>query len=395
MKINNIIRNLKKGILRTGNTGYFKGLSVIVFVFLASVLLIFLFEKGRNSQFKTLADSFWWTIVTFSTTGYGDKIPVTPEGRILTVFTIFFGIASMSFLSGIFASVFIDRKNRNRRGLMDFSRKKDHIIICGWKEQMEQILNDIITMGDSLSPYKLVLVSNISSDRAAALRETDTLRGLMFVKGDYFSEAALKRANVKKAQKVIVLADTYENKTESETDSKTVMTVLTVKSIAKDIYTCAELLDLKYENYLRQARCDEIIFPNEFNRKILASATAVNGMSNIIFEMLTNANSSTRLLTEKIPDDFIGKKYRDFRYSFDTRGNRVLIGILENTGSPYKMKIEALREAQKTSDVSMLVENFKNVKGLKINSPLFVPDDEYIISAYSMAIILENIRNSA
>ena len=389
-----LLNAIRKKLSGIRNSTYFTGLAVAAFVFTVSVMLIFFFEKGYNSQFSTLADSFWWTIITFSTTGYGDKIPVTVSGRILTVFTIFFGVVSMSFLSGIFASAFIDRKSKNRRGLMDFSRKKDHIIICGWKEQMDNILNDIIRVGNDINPSKLVLISNIDADRVAALKETDALKGLMFVRGDYFSENALKRANIRKAKKVIVLADTFENKTESETDSKTVMTIFTIKSMVKDIYTCAELLDLKYENYLRHVKCDEIIFPNEFSRKILASATAVNGMSNIIFEMLSNSNNSTRLLTEKIPEIFIGKKYRDFRYSFDTRGNRVLIGILENTGSPYNLKIEALRDAQKTSDVSMLVENFKNVKDLKINSPVFVPDDEYVISSHSMAIILENKRNS-
>ncbi len=393
--MNRRYNNFKKIIAGIKSAGYIKGLIVVVSVFFISVFLIFIFENGRNREFNTLADSFWWAIVTFSTTGYGDKIPVTPNGRLLTVFTILFGFSSMSFLSGIFASVFVDRKNRTRRGLMDFSRKKDHIIICGWKDRMENILEDIIKMGSGVSPSRLVLISNIPSDRAAALREIESLKGLMFVKGDYFSEAALKRANLKKAKKVIVLADTYENKTETETDSKTVMTVFTIKSLAKDVYICAELLDLKYENYLRHAKCDEIIFPNEFNRKILASATVVNGMSNIIFEMLSNSNSSTRLLTEKIPDKYVGQKYRDFRYSFDARGNRVLIGVLENTGSPYNLKIEALREAQKTSDVSMLVENFKSVKDLKVNSPMFVPGDEYLICAHSMAIILENKRNSA
>ncbi len=388
-----IYRDLKKKFSSISHSGYTKGLLAVAGVFILSGLLIFYFEKGENSQFSSVADSFWWTIVTFSTTGYGDKIPVTTAGRVLTVFTIIFGIASMSFLSGIFASVFIDRKTRRRRGLMDFSRKKDHIIICGWKEQMEDILYDIINMGQDMSSSKLVLISNVEADRVSALKETDGLKGLVFVRGDYFSEPALKRANLKRARKAIVLADTFENKTQTETDSKTVMTVFTIKSIAKDVYTCAELLDIKYENYLKHAKCDEIIFPNEFNRKILASATLINGMSNIIFEMLSNSNRTTRLLTEKIPDRYIGKKYRDFRYSFDTRGNRVLIGILENTGSPHHLKIEALREAQKTSDVSMLVENFKSVKDLQVNRPMFVPDDEYLISGHSMAIILENMRN--
>ncbi len=67
----------------------------------------------------------------------------------------------------------------------------------------------------------------------------------------------------------------------------------------------------------------------------------------------------------------------------------LLIGILENTGSPNAMKMEALREAQKTSDVSALVTNLQNVKGLVVNRPVFMPGDDYKLQAHSRAIILE------
>jgi voltage-gated potassium channel len=69
--------------------------------------------------------------------------------------------------------------------------------------------------------------------------------------------------------------------------------------------------------------------------------------------------------------------------------NRVLLGILENTGSPQSMKLEALREAQKTSDVSMLVTNLQSVKGMAVNRPVFIPADDYVIQRHSRAIVLE------
>ena len=67
----------------------------------------------------------------------------------------------------------------------------------------------------------------------------------------------------------------------------------------------------------------------------------------------------------------------------------VLLGILENTGSPNRIKIEALRAAQKTSDVSKLVNNLQKVKGLEINKPVLIPEDEYMLQRYAKAIILE------
>ncbi|MEW5816920.1 MAG: NAD-binding protein, partial [Spirochaetota bacterium] len=221
------------------------------------------------------------------------------------------------------------------------------------------------------------------------LKESRELKSLHFVRGDYFSESALVRANVRYARKVIILADTFESAAASEVDSKAVMTVLTIKAIARDVYTCVELLDKKFENYLKQAMCDEIIFSRDFTRRMLANATVTSGMSHIIYEFLSKEESSSKLSTCDIPDGFIGKPFSDYKTSFSVVDKLILIGILENTGSPNQIKIEALREAQKTSDVSRLVINLQKVKGLEINKPVLVPKDSYIIQKHSKAIVLE------
>ena len=51
--------------------------------------------------------------------------------------------------------------------------------------------------------------------------------------------------------------------------------------------------------------------------------------------------------------------------------------------------MEALREAQKTSDVSMLISNLHDAKDLEVNKPVLIPGDDYAIQKNSMGIILE------
>ena len=152
----------------------------------------------------------------------------------------------------------------------------------------------------------------------------------------------------------------------------------------------AELLDRKYEAYLRQASCDEIVFSDELKRSLLASATATSGMSNIVSRLLAQNGEARSLLTEEIEGRFHGRPYRELRaYYVEGQTGRLLLGLLENTGSPHSMKIEALREAQKTSDVSRLVSNLQSVKGLSINKPVLVPSDDYLVQRHSRAIVLE------
>ena len=369
---------------------YAKPMVYFSLFFMGSAVAIWVTELGRNDQFVDLVDGIWWSIITFSTTGYGDKVPVTLAGRLIAILTIVIGVGATSLLSGALASWLVDRNTRARRGLMEYRNLKDHLIVCGWKRDMKEILDDILNITVDLSSERIVLVSNVDSERIEELKEADALKALRFVRGDYFSETALRRANLTTARKVLILADALESSAVSEIDSKTVMTVLTIKAITRNVYVTAEVLDRKYESYLKTAMCDEILFSRDFSRQMLANTSATNGMSHIIYDLLTHSGGTSRLSTEAVPDECINKTYAELKRHFETP-HCVLLGVLENTGSPNRMKVEALREAQKTSDVSKLIVNLQQVKDLQVNKPVFLPTDEHPIQRYTQAILLERI----
>lgn len=373
------------------NSRYLRPIMLFLLFFIISGIAATLIEARSNpDQFKSILDGIWWSIITFSTTGYGDKVTTTLAGRILTVVTIFLGIGAMSLLSGALASFLVDRNTRARSGLMDFKGLRDHLIICGWREDMKEILQDILRASDDLDSEHLVIISNVEPERVEALQNEEALRGLKFVRGDYYSETGLQRANVREARKVVIIADALESSAVSEIDSKTVMAVLTAKSLARDVYVTAEILDRKYESYLKHVQCDEILFSRDFARHMLASSSATNGLSHIVQELLGQGDSGSRLQTVEIPPAFVNLTYGDFRKSFhEEASNRILLGLLVNTGTPNAMKMEALREAQKTSDVSKLIANMQKVKGLEVNQPILLPDDDLQLQQHSLAIVLE------
>jgi voltage-gated potassium channel len=367
----------------------------LVFYLGISGILVLIFEITKNEHFKNIIDAIWWAIITFSTTGYGDKYPITLGGRIVAVFTIFVGIAAMSFLSGTLASLFVDRNTKIRRGLMDCHNMKGHFIICGWKDHIQDILKEIIRLNDDVTSDDIVIISNIEYEKIEELKEISPLKALHFLKGDYFSETSLLRANISRARRLMILADTLESSAASEVDSKTVMTVLTARALSKDIYICVELLDKKFEHYLKQAMCDEIILVRDYSRMLLANSSSINGITHILYHLLGVEEGSTRVFTTNIPPSFIGKSFCEYKEYIQKDGSKIsclLIGLLENTGSPHKMKMEALREAQKTSDVSRLISNLQGVKSLEVNKPVLIPQDDYIIQDHSMGIIIERVN---
>lgn len=64
-------------------------------------------------------DSVYFTVVTFTTIGYGDLVPITSSGKILTIFASFFGIAMVFYLISIIGSYFFERKLRHLGVPMD------------------------------------------------------------------------------------------------------------------------------------------------------------------------------------------------------------------------------------------------------------------------------------
>lgn len=66
----------------------------------ALVVAAMLFSKFEG---KNYSDSIWWAFTTASTTGYGDIVPVTPEGRFVGILLMIVGLACISTLTGVIA----------------------------------------------------------------------------------------------------------------------------------------------------------------------------------------------------------------------------------------------------------------------------------------------------
>ncbi len=83
---------------------------VITFALVAVVgsLGMFSLESGINPGFATVPDTLWWTIVTITTVGYGDIVPMTVAGKILASIIMFAGLAAIAIMTAVLTKMFID-----------------------------------------------------------------------------------------------------------------------------------------------------------------------------------------------------------------------------------------------------------------------------------------------
>jgi voltage-gated potassium channel len=79
-------------------------ISVLLTIFSAIAMLTF--ETAPDSNIKTPDDALWWAITTVTTVGYGDRYPVTDEGRVVAVFLMISGVGLFAIFTGFITSFF-------------------------------------------------------------------------------------------------------------------------------------------------------------------------------------------------------------------------------------------------------------------------------------------------
>ena len=81
-------------------------------VLLFASLLYAIEHRIQPDKFGTIPQAMWWAIVTLGTVGYGDVVPVTPAGKIVSVFAIVVGFAMIALPVAIISTAFADEVRR-------------------------------------------------------------------------------------------------------------------------------------------------------------------------------------------------------------------------------------------------------------------------------------------
>jgi voltage-gated potassium channel len=103
--VNHVFQNKAQGAFTTVII-----LAVILIIF--SSISVLQFETDPNSNIKTAEDALWWSYVTITTVGYGDKFPVTTGGRIIGVLLMTGGVGLFGTFTAFVSSWFLADKKK-------------------------------------------------------------------------------------------------------------------------------------------------------------------------------------------------------------------------------------------------------------------------------------------
>ena len=264
-----------------------------------------------------LLDSLWWAIVTMTTVGYGDMAPATLSGRLVAILIMLSGIILVALVTGTISSIFTTKRIMEGKGLEKIS-KENHILICGWSSNIANLINGFL---NSSKDSNIVLINDEMQDKIDTIMSNFSSKNVQFVRGDYSLDSILSKANATKAKYVLILNDPNNNQ-----DEKVILTTLTIKKISPSIRVVAQINDNNKIPFLRRANVDAVLSSDDYNLFMSLSHILEPGSAQAISSLISE-DSNNSLISENIPDEFIGKSFSELhKYYFDKFGS-ICLGL--------------------------------------------------------------------
>jgi voltage-gated potassium channel len=134
--------NLLSRVLRQEAGPIAAALFVLAMLLLVAASFAFIAEHDAQPQlFASIPDAMWWAIVTMTTVGYGDVVPVTPAGKVIGGLIAVIGLGMVALPAGLLASGFSDQLHQRRRAFEEEVNRilSDGVISAEESGRLEEI----------------------------------------------------------------------------------------------------------------------------------------------------------------------------------------------------------------------------------------------------------------
>ena len=191
----------------------------------------------------SLIDSFYMTIITMTTVGFGEVHPLSDLGRLWTSFVIVFGVSGFLYmLSEIGAELVEFRVYKENKKKRKIRKMKNHYIICGYGRMGAVIAKELHDKG---YPFVVVELDQDKVDKISAL-------GYQSILGDATIEKTLEEAGIHEAAGIVVCLNN---------DPDNLFVTLTARSLNHDAFLVSRCSQINNKPKLKQAGADKVVNP--------------------------------------------------------------------------------------------------------------------------------------
>jgi voltage-gated potassium channel len=123
---------------------------VLLSVLVIGSFLFFLVEHGVNPEVPNYESAMWYSIVSMTTVGYGDIVPVTGIGRLIGIIIILTGMGYVSLVTATLAFSFIDFFRSESRKAADRVEKR----VIEYEGKIDELVSTVHDLQEKLEDQK-------------------------------------------------------------------------------------------------------------------------------------------------------------------------------------------------------------------------------------------------
>ena len=282
----------------------------------------------------SLIDSFYMTIITLTTVGFGEVHPLDNLGRLWTSFVIIFGVSGFLYMISEFGAELIEfrvyQENQKKRKIR---KMKNHYIICGYGRMGAVIAKEL---HDKDYPFVIVELDQGKVDKITELDYQSIL-------GDATFEKTLEEAGIHQAAGIVVCLNN---------DPDNLFVTLTARSLNHDAFLVSRCSQINNKPKLKQAGADKVVNPYTAGghrmAELLISPELEDTVSLSIKQGIVDLSIDEVNLTNL--NSFHGVKIKDSKIREEF--NLIIVGLVNGDGS-YEINPDP--ELQLTADHIVMV----------------------------------------
>ena len=273
-------------------------LAVALGLIILAFSLLWLDRDGLRDNIDghlSFSDVIYFTMITVTTVGYGDIVPVTERARLIDAFLI---TPIRVFLWLIFLGTafdFLFKRSWENMRMKNIQRQlSNHVILAGFGHSGRKAMEELLAGGTDI---KDIVV--IDCDELAIQTARDA--GAATIRGDASRDEILAAVHVERASTVIV---------STGRDDTSVLVVLTARHLAPNVRIAVAVRNVDNESLARQAGADVVVNPVSFTGLLLATSSQGANVADYIADLVTTEGKVA--LRERLATaDEVGKPLKE------------------------------------------------------------------------------------
>lgn len=262
--------------------------AVIVLALFALVMGVFWFDRDglrdHHDGSITFADVVYFTMVSVTTVGYGDIVPVTRQARLvdallvtpirLFIWLIFVGTAYQLVLQRLIEDFRMRRLQARLQG---------HVVLCGFGHAGRCAAAELVARGLDKQHVLIVDIDQARLEEAAEL-------GYIGILGDASREQTLSETMLDQAKALLVCTDR---------DDTNVLIILTARNIAPNVRIVSRVEEAENDKLLRQSGANATVLPSRVGGILMADSIESSHLATYVMDLISAGGQVT--LIERAP----------------------------------------------------------------------------------------------